>query len=428
MISFWSFVKRQFIQIYTGDLKVLSSKFKKIAPHVYNLPLYILALPLVLLMRIISPFFLIRFQGILATRIGHLAGNIELYLCEQEEGINVPKKMYFDIFFVQLKPVSNSQLLTMWKRKITIYPHYLIYPLVIVNSLIPGGYKHAIGISQRDRDIHNLYDKFQTHLSFTDQEEAFGRKELLRFGIPDGAQFICLTVRDSAYLPNLAYHSYRDGNINNYLLVAEELADRGYYVLRMGAKVNEKMTSSHERVIDYASNGMRTDFMDIYLGAKCLFCIGTSTGFDSIPCIFRRPIFFITVPIAFIYTFSIKYLSIFKHHVSIDDNHELTLSEIFQKNLGYALATVDYEDSRVFLTENTPEEIRDSAIEMLERINNTWVDSESDMELQDQAKRIFSKFLSEAEIPKVFGSNPMHGKISSLFSTSFLRKNKHLIK
>ena len=427
-ISFWCFFKRQIIQIYYGGFVVLSNKFKKISSHIFNFPLYVLALPFVLIMRMISPFFLIRFQGMLATRIGHLAGNIELYLCEQDAGINVPNQKYFDIFFVEHGPVCNPQIFLMWKRILNIFPHHLIYPLMIINRLIPGGSNHEIGISQRDRDIHNLYDKFPSHLEFSEQEERFGREELVRLGIPRRSKFICLTVRDSAYLENLTYHSYRDGNIDNYVLAAEELADRGYYVIRMGAKVIDKMPSEHKRVIDYASNGMRTDFMDVYLGAKCLFCISTSTGFDAIPTIFRKPIVFSTVPVAFIYTFSVNFLSIFKHHISIEDNKELTMTEISAKNLGYALATKDYENSKVTLSENTPEEIRDVSIEMLERINGNWVDSLSDKELQEKAKRIFKEYLASSNVPKLFGSNPMHGEIFSFLSTSFLRKNKHLIK
>ena len=59
---------------------------------------------------------------------------------------------------------------------------------------------------------------------------------------------------------------------------AEALADRGFYVIRMGKKVNAAINSSQPNVIDYATNGMRSDFMDIYLGAKCSFCISSNFG------------------------------------------------------------------------------------------------------------------------------------------------------
>ena len=86
-------------------------------------------------------------------------------------------------------------------------------------------------------------------------------------------------------------------------LAAEELARRGYYVFRMGAKVLKPLKSSNPKVIDYAS-GMRSDFMDIYLGAKCTFCVTTLSGFDGIPRIFRKPAVTLQVPLGITPTFS----------------------------------------------------------------------------------------------------------------------------
>ena len=71
-------------------------------------------------------------------------------------------------------------------------------------------------------------------------------------------KFVCLMVRDNAYLnsKNASYHSHRNCNIENFLLVSEELTKMGYYVFRMGAKVEKKFTSKNPMIIDYASNGM----------------------------------------------------------------------------------------------------------------------------------------------------------------------------
>ena len=106
--------------------------------------------------------------------------------------------------------------------------------------------------------------------------------------------FVCLFVRDSAYLAELYkdsynYHNYRNTDIQNYALVAYELAERGFYVIRMGEIVNKALMVDHTKVIDYAWNGMRSDFMDIYLSAKCDFAISTGTGMCEVSRNFRRP-------------------------------------------------------------------------------------------------------------------------------------------
>ncbi len=40
-------------------------------------------------------------------RIGHFAGNTELYCCERDAGINLPKQRHIDLFYVD-KEVCNQ--------------------------------------------------------------------------------------------------------------------------------------------------------------------------------------------------------------------------------------------------------------------------------------------------------------------------------
>ena len=76
------------------------SKIKLLLRKVFKLPLYSLAIPAVLIMRLIRPWLLVRLSGLISTRIGHFAANTELYLCERKAGINVPSQLLFDLFFM----------------------------------------------------------------------------------------------------------------------------------------------------------------------------------------------------------------------------------------------------------------------------------------------------------------------------------------
>ena len=98
-------------------------------------------------------------------------------------------------------------------------------------------------------------------------------------------KFICLNVRDSQFLKklfklDLDYHSYRNANIDDFLLCCDELTKLGYYVIRMGV-VTEKIETKNDKIIDYSNSKYRSDFMDFYLGINCEFCITTGSGFDS---------------------------------------------------------------------------------------------------------------------------------------------------
>ena len=206
--------------------------------------LHVLVVPVVLVVRLIRPWLMVRWRGLITSRIGHFAANTEMYLCEQNAGINIPKQRYLDIFYMASRPICNEQLAVMWKRVLHIWPTWIMAPIIRVNRMIPGGGDCEIGNNtQGDLDVYNLLDRFPPHLKFTPGEEARGEACLRVLGVSHGARFVCLMVRDSAYMDvhkpgvDWGYHSYRDSNIRNFISAAEALAVRGYFVLRMGAKV-----------------------------------------------------------------------------------------------------------------------------------------------------------------------------------------------
>lgn len=413
------FIKRQTAQIQQeGFWPVLGRKTKRLLRMIFvRPPSLILAAPIVLAIRLIKPWILIRLGDMHSLKLGHFAANTELYLCEMEAGINKPKGRYFDVFFYGFQVVCNQQLAVMWKRVLRIWPRWILEPVFRVNRFIPGGAMHEIGSNtQADRDVHNLLDRFPTHLQFTADEERLAEANLRAMGIPLGESFVCLNVRDSAYHRD-DNDSYRDSNIQNYILAADELANRGYYVVRMGSKIRDVFGSNHPRVIDYATNGMRNDFMDVYLGAKCLFCISTATGWDAIPYIFRRPICYVNaLPIGYLMSFVSHTIWLSKRFWQKDQQRELSLSEIFSFDLGFCLRTIDYQANGVSLIENTPEEIRDLVVEMIERLNGAWVDHADDETLQQRFREVFP---SDARN----NNGRLHGEIRARYGTLFLRQH-----
>jgi len=421
------FIEKQIREIQQGGRTAFVRKICRCLLMLLRLPLYVIAIPILVIIRGIRPFLLIRLGGLISCRIGHFAANTELYLCERDAGINVPPERHLDLLYFALKPICNQQLATMWKRILRIWPAWILGPIAEINRLIPGGKEHDIGHNtQNDRDVHNLLDRYPPHLQFTAEEIARGEAGLRRMGIPEGSAFVCLTVRDNAYLNHhfkigdFSPQDYRDSDIQNYVLAAETLANLGYFVIRMGAKVNAPLKSNHPKVIDYATNGMRTDFMDIYLGSKCFFAISTQTGWDAVPYIFRKPICYVNiVPIGYFMTFEKNVLSLSKRHYLKALKRELSLREIFTHGVGLSSFTSEYKTKGVELIENTPEEIRDIVIEMAERLNGTWHDHKDDEALQKRFWEIFPK-----EVVDVYQGRPLHGVIHARYGAAFLRNNR----
>lgn len=395
---------------------------KKIT-KIFEEPLLLIALPFsiisLLLIFIIRPFIRIRIALLFSDRIGHFAGNTELYLCDQE--INQPRYKHIDLHYFPRKR-CNNQLARMWKRELNIMPWFFLRPLdLIIRSFSVLSSFHALAPSGGDRDIDNLMERSDPHLRFTSEEEKLGKAGLISMGIADGSKFVCLNVRDNAYLPGpeYSYHDFRNSDIQNYILASEELTKRGYFVIRMGVIVNEAINSLDPMVIDYATNGMRSDFMDIYLGAKCNFCISVGSGFDAVTNIFRRPIVEVNfAPIGNFYTWgNTPPILLAKHYVDVKSGLKLSLNEIFSRNVGFCYTASDFELEGVRLVENTPEEIRDAVMEMACRLEGKWVTHDKDNDLQ-------IVFWDNFPVNAV-GPNGVrwHGKINSYYSANFLRNN-----
>ena len=437
-MNFLKSVNKHIEQIKKGGIFVVIKKLRSLIYSILQTPIYLISIPAVIIIRLIRPWFLIRWDELPSSRIGHFVPETELYCCERDAGINTPSQRYLDVFYLR-KYVSNKQVEKMWQRELTILPRWLLVPLFMANRFlnifVSGGNYHEINDNTKtrssERDVNNLLEKFKPHMNFTHQEEIEGKKMLAKFGVPENAKFVCLIVRDSAYLDknkkytlrDWSYHSYRDGDIDKYVLAAEELARRGYYVFRMGAKVEKPIKSSNPKIIDYANLGMRSEFMDVYLGAKCSFCITTAVGFDAIPYIFRKPHVSIFMPLGYLWASSNKHLLITKHHIHKKYKKKLTLSEIFSFNVSLALDSKIYEINSVELKENTPEEIKDIVIEMDERLNGSWNETEEDRLLQKKFWSIFNNNIKKLNLEK-----PLHGKIKSKFGAKFLRENKNWIR
>ncbi len=407
----------------------MHGKLKRLLCIPHKLLLLFLVFPVVVAVRLIKPWFLVRWGVLPSPRIGHFAANTELYLCERDAGINLPCQPHVDIFFMEPK-ICNEQLAKMWKRVLRICPAWWLVPqMQRANRLIPGGAAHEIGDNtQSDRDVHNLFDRFPPHLQFTSDEEERGEAGLRAIGVPVGAQFVCLIVRDSAYLDvhqpkDWSYHNYRDSDVQNYLVAAESLVKRGYYVIRMGSKVHDHFSGNSPKVIDYATNGMRTDFMDIYLGARCSFCISNSTGFDAIPTIFRRPVVYVNVvPVGYLQSYRKNTMAIFKHHWDETLHRNLTLKEIMTQGLGHKLSTMYFKEKGVELVENTPKEIDEVVLEFEDMLNDRWNPSAIDKMMQIKFQDVYFKLVRCRKV-----RSDLHGDVRILCGSNFLKENPEFL-
>ena len=228
-------------------------------------------------------------------RFSVLALGLDYFLARREEvGVD------YHCFFITGKPV-NVQLLRMFKRELKVYEIDWLYKVFFLHTPVFKKtrffeeFYHSLGFE--------LFWTRKVRIRFSDSEENLGQVWLREKGITEKDWFVCIFARDSGFLekvyPNSmlygkhvkndwSYYNWRDSDIDDFIEAAKYIVERGGYVIRVGYGVKKPFNFKHEKVIDYSLSD-RTDFLDIYLPAKCRFLVGTPGGNSELVQIFDKP-------------------------------------------------------------------------------------------------------------------------------------------
>jgi len=265
-----------------------------------------------------------------------------------------------------------------------------------------------------------------------------GEKFLESINIKASDKYVCLCIRDKAYLkekfPNkdFSYHDYRDHKIENFYLMADTLVDLGYKVLRMGNMVEKPFNNGNKNIIDYASLKNRSDFNDIFLFSNCEFVISTSLGVDEFALMFRKPLVNCVVPIIGFKTYSHNIINFSKHHFSKKLNRNLKLSEMtsfYQNKSQNVHLAENFLQNEIIFKDNSPEEWKSVALEMIERINNIPIDNDDRIQktfwnnFKEMHKKIDTTNLNQ-EASRDINEFIINKELVSKISVAFIEKNK----
>lgn len=379
-------------QIKDRGFTVIYRKLKKLHCRIFTYILILAAIPAVLVIRLIRPFICIRFGSFIYARIGHFSADAGILLAER----NLRRSAFRDWYWLPRR-TCNDQLARMIKR--AFYVRWWVRYLNSANHHIPGGKAHVTIIplnSQGSRDIHGSLNKTKdipaAYLAFSSVEESEAERFINGLGFRPGERFVCFIVRDSAYLNTFrpegewSYHNYRDSDITTYEEAAISLAERGYWVFRMGKTVENPMSCEHPHIIDYACHEMRCDLLDIWLMANTHFCVSTGTGLDEVSVMFRRPVVNVNLlPVCDFVSWG-NHISTPKHLMWKHTGKELSLKQHLEYNY---MDGRKLQASGIDVVDLTPGEISDAVLEMEKRLSGVWVDTPEDTEMQQEFWRVF---------------------------------------
>jgi putative glycosyltransferase (TIGR04372 family) len=251
-------------------------------------------------------------------------------------------------------------------------------------------------------------------LTLTDEERTRGRAALRSVGIADNAWFVCLHVRESGFKLHQGLTKIEFGlnaDIATYLPAVREVVGRGGRVVRIGDPSMNPLPQMLG-VFDYALSPLKSDWMDVFLLATCRFFIGTSSGPAYIPPLFG-------IPCALTNWFPIGSRPFNDRDVYIpkllqiaSPSRVLRLEDMVAPPLGWAAQYQHAQEINLSAIPNTPDEIRELVIELLDRLDGKLSCSEEDRSLQ-------KTFDAVAEANFCYGN--------ARIGRDFLRRHKELL-
>ena len=346
----------------------------------------------------------VRVVWVYLERIGEIAGGLDVYVKMGELGW---RPRYRGFVVAPPERVANRCYLGYWRRHVPIVESPLLTKVLAHATFSP----HLRYVPPGPRGDQSLWDHedalVASHaewerqgrapvLTLTEEHAERGRRAVRELGVPDGAWFACLHVREPGYLQETSdsHRAYRNTRVETYLPAIQTIVDRGGWVIKLGDPTMTPLPSL-ERVIDYPHLPARSDWLDVYLAASCRFFLGTTSGMVMVAYTFGVPVAGTNwVPFSAILR-SDKDAYIPKLNRRREDGRLLSFEEMLAPGLFHCHDGRRWAELGLEIVDNSEQEIVDLTREMLDRLDGTVRYTDEDERLQDRFRRTLSHYTAD---------------------------------
>lgn len=354
------------------------------------------------------------------SRFGHSLHDLDYRLTERDTLRANPMPWFLVTPFRVDLPVASRLVVSVWRtqvrRKIraTWLPAFVGVPLVwavarlgLISRLVVYNPKKIGGRFHAGSDVYGFTLNHFPNFQLSEKLMTKAKAKVLEMGLNPEGEFVCLHVRETGYHSAQARGLYvettrfRNGDTETVSLAATQLAGLGYQVIRMGVNEQVKFGVADERMIfDYATNGFRSELLDLYLVAKSRFVLTNGTGLDGAAQVFRKQIynFGIVVP---------QMLQLHRKFQICMRVEEVPYGKVFSLEESFRLPKLTdatLAENRLRLVPNTSEEIAELAMEAAARDRGLWRLSAEQQKLQNRAVAILPSEFRRFSIRAGFGS------------------------
>jgi len=322
------------------------------------------------------------FPSIHFAQMGHL-GMLDKYIKAEILGI-VPRRT--NVLLGAAKEFSNPAYLRCWEKYFSWVTDPRTTSLLAPLSYLLEEDVIMVRIGESTRSFVAFGAEVQSRwkadgrgplLELSAEHRERGYRLLRELGVPEGAWFVGLHVREGTD----RMRDVRNSDIATYRLAIEEIAKRGGWVLRMGDR-NMRPLPPWPHMIDYAHSAKREDWMDVFLWAEGRFFIGTGSGPQMIPPTFGKSVAIANFgPIATIVCGKDDIL-LPKHYWHEEEARYLTLTERMSSDYGFIESIGSFAAMRIRVVDNTPEELRELVVEMMDRLEGRHANTEQERAMQ----------------------------------------------
>ncbi len=327
------------------------------------------------------------------------------------------------IYFFGSKTSANDYYRDILLRQhMSIQGHWgflLFYISSFFKTIVPGSDYTVL-------DKAGLIMKHPVDIKFNKSEITEGERFLTSCGLNQDSKYICLNVRDSAYLSqnrkkDFTKHELRNSDIDTYIESIKVLIEAGYVVFRMGSVFENQVGFNSPLFFDYASNGMRTEFLDIFLGANCTFCISTGSGWDEIPRIFKRPTLYVNVVPILANAIVTRDLLLFPKYMRDKTSGELLPLKDLLSSFLYGQSNPMWVDKYNGIVHDlSSDDLKHATIEMIARTEGRFTPTTQQSDMQ---KNLRQSLMSMSQFQPSAGFFPIRAE----FATRFLDQNPNFL-